>query len=159
MLELQNVEEMDAALDGQFRWLVTIVTSYSSKYQTFKGIDEDFFQDFVIHYLANRHKYDPARASRSHWTFWLFRSWAWRRRQSQKRLPKFTQKEADTFQTGVQLDADETALIDCCGNFRGKLSVATLARRAGLKELEVESRLDSIRHKVSNRRAKVIVRN
>jgi hypothetical protein len=159
MLKIENVMEMDEALDGQAKWLVCIVNAYVNKYQGFSECPEDFFQDFLVCYLKNRHKYDPARASRSHWTFWLFRSWAWRRRQSQKRLPKFTQKEADTFQTGVQLDADETALIDCCGDFRGRISVATLARRAGLKEREVESRLDSIRHKVSNRRAKVIVRN
>ena len=159
MLELQSLMEMDEALDGMGRWIYTIIRSYVTKYQGFAEDPEDFMADFVVCYLKHRHKYDPARASRSHWTFWLFRSWAWRRRQSQKRLPKFTQKEADTFRTGVQLDADETALIDCCGDFRGRLSVATLARRAGLKEREVESRLDSIRHKVSNRRAKVIVRN
>lgn len=158
MLTTQDME-MDAALDGQLAWMRCIITSYTRKYQTFAGFDEDFFGDFVIHYLQNRHKYDPARASRSHWIYWLFRSWAWRRRKSDRKLPKCVQKEADPVRIGVELEADERQVVDCfCDNPR-LTTVQGLAERVGASSREVEGRLSSIRHKVSNRRSKVIVRN
>jgi len=159
MLELQNFEEMDAALDGQFAWMKSIIRSYTGKYQGFSEDVDDFMADFIVCYLQNRHKYDPARASRSHWTYWLFRSWAWRRRQKQQKLPKFTQREADAVKIGVQLEADEIELVECFLNHPQTESVKGLVKKTGISQREVEDRLHAIRRKVANRRRQVIVRN
>lgn len=159
MLQIENLLQMDEALDGQSKWIYSIIKAYTGKYQGFTEDQEDFLGDFIVCYLQNRHKYDPARASRSHWTYWLFRSWAWRRRQKQQKLPKFTQREADAVKIGVQLEADEIELVECFVNNPRTESIKGLVKHSGVSQREVEDRLHAIRRKVANRRRQVIVRN
>lgn len=136
---IKITDEMDAALDGQARWMVSIVTKFTRN-PINKWIDpEDFISDFIVFYLKNRHKYDATRASRSRFVMVLARSFC-HKYVIKRRLPtKNLLAEKATY---------NESLSDSEHQF-----VEAASRHLKMGRHSVESRMDSLAAKMNIGRA------
>jgi hypothetical protein len=149
---IKITEEMDAALDGQARWMVSIVLRFTGK-PINKWIDpEDFISDFIVFYLKNRHKFDATRASRSRFVMVLARSFCHKYVQKRRIPTKNLLAERATY--NAELTADEHGFIQAASPYlkMGRHSVESrmdsLASKMSIGRAECREMLESITEKV-----------
>lgn len=154
---MQITAEIDQAFDGQAKFIYGILNK-SARINTVLGLDiDDLVQEFYFYYTKHRTKYNPERASRSKFTYWLVRSFLFSLRRKNGKGPQFLQKEADVFTSNcVLLDSGEQQLVDAVDHV-GRLAIKTLAKRVGRSEIEVRKDVESIREKVLHKSNKIIV--
>jgi DNA-directed RNA polymerase specialized sigma24 family protein len=143
-------DEMDAALDGQAKWMISIIGKYVRKYHRFADAEE-LFADFVAFYLENRHHFNPERGTRSTFVFQLFRSFTFRK----ARKIRITTRNvvADVPVVGLEYDEDEIELLEQFA-VQPRKSASRLAKDMGRKERHIEETLDSLKAKIAQRNSK-----
>jgi len=142
--------EMDAALDHQAKWMISIISKYVRKYHRFADTEE-LFADFVAFYLENRHHYNAERGARSTFVFQLFRSFAFRK--TRKITITTRNVVADLPVFGLEYDDDEIELLKQFDQ-RPRKSASRLAKDMGRKERHIEETLDSLKAKIAKRNSK-----
>ena len=149
---LQITPEMDAALDGQARWIVSIVSNYAAKRQN-KSLDiEDILGGFILYYLRFRDKFDPERGRRTTFVFQLFRSYSFHR--ARKKRHSFANVHADLPLPVVEYDEDEQKLIIASQECRRE-SAVRYARDLNWSVKRTEETIESLRSKVETKQRKV----
>jgi len=158
---IKITDEMDAALDGQARWMVSIVTKFTRK-PINNWIDpEDFLADFIVFYIKHRHKFDDTRASRSRFVMVLARSFC-NRYVTKRRLPtKNLLAERATYNEA--LTPTEHAFVEASSRFlkMGRHSVESrmdsLAKKMQISRTECRDMLDSIKDKVKKANNNLVI--
>ena len=161
MFEIQISDEMEVALDGQARWIVSIVSNFCRK-PCNKWVDpEDFFQDFVVFYLRKRHLYDANRAARTRFIMILARSFAHHYVRSKR--PPMKNLNAEPARYKIDLDADEHRFVEAASKFHAHgghtapARVVSLAKKMGIGRLECQTILDAIQTKVKKNNQKFVL--
>jgi hypothetical protein len=149
---LHLTPELDKALDGQAKWMISIVTQYARKQQK-TGFDlEDFLGGFILYYVKFRDKYDPSRGRRTTFVFQLFRTYAYR--YNRKNRISCKNVDADLPLSVVEYDEDENALIAASSKCRRE-SVERYARDLGWSVKRTKETLDGLRDKVRQKQTRV----
>lgn len=140
--------ELDAALDGQAKWIYSIVLNYTRKHKINLDEAEEVFADFVVFYLGKRGQYDETRGRMTTFVFQVFRSYAFHK--GRKKKIKTQNVAADVANPCIVFDRDEIELIEQFQVTRRE-SASRLAKDLGRSERHVEETLDSLRAKVAKR--------
>jgi hypothetical protein len=154
-------KEMDDALDGQARWIVTIVNKFCSIPANNWIDSEDFLGDFIIFYLQRRHKYDPLRGSQTKFVMILARSFC--NKYVKKRRFMAMNVDAEKAVYTVELDNSERAFVESASRFlkvgrhSAESRMDSLASKMGIGRVECRDMLWSIAQKVDKKNTKMVL--
>jgi hypothetical protein len=143
--------ELDNALDGQARWMLSIIRNYASKHQIKSSDAEELFADFIGFYVEKRDEYEPERGARSTFVFQVFRSFIWRRNRKSRVSPQ--NLVFDLPSAVVEYDDDEIELIQAFDEYSTK-SASRLAKHMGRPLKHVNETLYSLQAKVAKKQRK-----